>query len=418
MEDHFVRLLLDDSPVISAILDPDGRVVASNWLYDEALALDRSPIGQVAWELPRMREVPGLADRFADVFWLAVAVGNRLPTVPFHIDFGPTDVWIGAMQPLVAEQDEVVAFLTEWTNIVFQTGSAGPANVRRTRFLDDASIASPAPMVVADRGGQIREANPAWFTVVGPAVVDVLDLGMIGSLPADARASFARGFDHVVSGMLPWFEAVWTPICGDIAPPAATYRWSRLDDGPRGDAPWLLGIGRDLATSGATLTELRAGADRDHLTGLANRRAFDASLADAVARIGVDHDAIVLLILDVDGLKTANDAFGHAAGDALLLAVARRLTRWRTTGLFARFGGDELAGWVPVAVGSHDPDALVAAILAAVEHPVADAPHLGTVRISVGTSAITDPRADLDAAFDVADRAMYAAKSRRRAGEQ
>lgn len=86
---------------------------------------------------------------------------------------------------------------------------------------------------------------------------------------------------------------------------------------------------------------LRFAATHDALTGLLNRRGFEASAA------GVPRPAH-LLLLDLDGFKTVNDTAGHEAGDALLRMLAKRLTdHLRPQDVLARLGGDEFVALVP-----------------------------------------------------------------------
>ena len=89
-----------------------------------------------------------------------------------------------------------------------------------------------------------------------------------------------------------------------------------------------------------TVRALRTDANTDGLTGLANRRAFDASLTQALH----DGDGVVLLILDLDHFKSFNDSFGHPAGDEVLRETGRLLrAEVRPGDLAARYGGEEFA---------------------------------------------------------------------------
>ncbi|MGY5885594.1 diguanylate cyclase [Modestobacter lacusdianchii] len=82
----------------------------------------------------------------------------------------------------------------------------------------------------------------------------------------------------------------------------------------------------------------------DPLTGVANRRRWDADLAEACARARADGGRLAVALVDVDHFKQVNDRYGHAAGDAALREVAVLLREHVRDGdLVARLGGDELA---------------------------------------------------------------------------
>jgi diguanylate cyclase (GGDEF)-like protein/PAS domain S-box-containing protein len=85
-------------------------------------------------------------------------------------------------------------------------------------------------------------------------------------------------------------------------------------------------------------------ADHDLLTALLNRRGFETRLVEALARSVRYGDTGAVVVLDLDRFKEVNDTNGHAAGDAVLQAIAEVLRkRLRTTDLVARIGGDEFA---------------------------------------------------------------------------
>jgi diguanylate cyclase (GGDEF)-like protein len=87
---------------------------------------------------------------------------------------------------------------------------------------------------------------------------------------------------------------------------------------------------------------------RDALTGLANRRHFEAALAAEIDRVARAGEAALLLLLDIDHFKKVNDTYGHPAGDAVLRAVAGSLADCvRPMDTVARFGGEEFAVILP-----------------------------------------------------------------------
>src|SRR6185312_14656570 len=85
----------------------------------------------------------------------------------------------------------------------------------------------------------------------------------------------------------------------------------------------------------------------DALTGLLNRRGFEARLKEAVTSARVTGEGGALLYVDLDNFKQINDRHGHAQGDAALRAAAELLRRSVRAGdLVARLGGDEFAAWM------------------------------------------------------------------------
>src|SRR5580693_599899 len=100
----------------------------------------------------------------------------------------------------------------------------------------------------------------------------------------------------------------------------------------------------ELAAARKHIAELQASANTDFLLDIPNRRGFERELGRAVAYIKRYQASAALIVVDVDRLKPINDAFGHAAGDEVLKAIAAELTRQvRASDLVGRLGGDEFA---------------------------------------------------------------------------
>lgn len=150
----------------------------------------------------------------------------------------------------------------------------------------------------------------------------------------------------------------------------------------------------------------------DDLTGLPNRRLLVDRLAQALARSSRAGTSVAVLVLDLDGFKAVNDALGHAAGDELLIGVARRLEQsLRDTDTCARMGGDEFV--VVCEDLSHPSDGplvagrLETALAAGLAIGDRTVPVLASVGIAV-SSAGSSPH-ELIAE---ADTAMYRAKGK------
>jgi diguanylate cyclase (GGDEF)-like protein/PAS domain S-box-containing protein len=151
----------------------------------------------------------------------------------------------------------------------------------------------------------------------------------------------------------------------------------------------------------------------DNLTGLPNRGLFIDRLEQAQARQRLERSSLAVVFLDMDGFKQINDSLGHAAGDELLIAVARRLNgAIRPTDTVARYAGDEFLALLE-GVGT-DAEAVNGAerLAAAIRAPyVLDG---RTVQLSASTGVYRSENPDEAAGAIIrnADSAMYSAKRR------
>jgi len=156
-------------------------------------------------------------------------------------------------------------------------------------------------------------------------------------------------------------------------------------------------------------------AQTDGLTGVANRRQFDAFLHRSWERARADGTPLAVLLCDLDNFKEYNDTMGHAMGDECLKRVASAIETkcLRPTDLLGRYGGEEFGVVLPGA----DPDAARAVAsrirraVADLEIPHGSSPISRNVTISVGAFASV-PEDNLSPAFFVqmADKALYQAK--------
>ncbi len=154
---------------------------------------------------------------------------------------------------------------------------------------------------------------------------------------------------------------------------------------------------------------------RDGLTGLANRRSFDAALAKEWLRGMRTGRPVALVMIDVDYFKRYNDAYGHPAGDACLQQVASAIAAAAraSSDVVARYGGEEIAVVIP------DVDIAGASSMAkriVDEIRGLDLPHsaspFGRVTVSAGVAAITPCNGGQgsQSLTDAADQALYTAK--------
>jgi len=159
---------------------------------------------------------------------------------------------------------------------------------------------------------------------------------------------------------------------------------------------------------------LRQQADIDALTGLANRRCFDATLGSEWQAALAAGEPIGLIMIDIDHFKRFNDHYGHQQGDICLRSVARRASQGiRDADLIARYGGEEFAVILP---GTGVSAALrvaerVRALVSELAMPHEGISPRATVSISLGVaSMIPDDATGPNDLIEFADRHLYAAK--------
>lgn len=163
----------------------------------------------------------------------------------------------------------------------------------------------------------------------------------------------------------------------------------------------------------ARLQDAEAAADEDPLTRVKNRRAFLRELKRIAAFADRYQSPAALIYFDLDELKSLNDRFGHAAGDAALVAIAERLSAHvRESDVIGRIGGDEFAvvlAQADASVATAKGEMLARAIAAA---PVQSGDWLAPIRVSWGARQL-DPAADPEAELSKADAAMLVMKRAR-----
>ena len=202
------------------------------------------------------------------------------------------------------------------------------------------------------------------------------------------------------------------PVTGRLSPRASFAAWKQTVS--TRCLPWTetdLALAQDLCSLIADVVAERTKADLarlrhyDALTGLPNRSLLEEWLTDAGQQTNAN---AALLFLDLDGFKAVNDTMGHAAGDVLLIEVARRLLTATTSGnSVARLGGDEFVVFCP------DLDRNAASVQGerirrTLEHPIEVAERLCHISSSIGIA--TSDQVALTDLVRAADMAMYAAK--------
>jgi len=213
---------------------------------------------------------------------------------------------------------------------------------------------------------------------------------------------------------LSWFRLVFVSLAVFVGP--AVY-FAGGDTGDEGvivgamTLGFVLGVARMavfVCQLDSNEKQLARQARYDALTGLPNRLEFDERLATGTA----EDRGVAVMLLDLDGFKKVNDGLGHAAGDALLVAVGRRIEgAVRPGDLVARFGGDEFTVLLE-SVSVDEARRVAQRVLDVFDSPVTIQGRQVVARASVGISVAAASRVSATAGVLLreADAAMYEAK--------
>jgi len=260
-----------------------------------------------------------------------------------------------------------------------------------------------ALVVLVDDTGRLAAVNPATVQATGrPAESLVGEAAEVLVVPRDVP-DFRRALRVAVRSGAPGSYEL--ELAGPTEEGRRSVTWSIS---PIAHDPTVLAcIGIDVTATRNEFEALRSRAVTDGLTGLPNR----AGLVEHLA--GMAGSGASVVFCDLDGFKAVNDTFGHAAGDEVLVHVARRLKRAvRGEDFVARLGGDEFVIVVPPDPNS-DFEALAGRLTMAMTQPmILTGRVVATVGMSFGVSVLS-PGEDPATVLTAADQDMYQMKLRR-----
>ncbi len=340
-----------------------------------------------------------LRRQFRPLTWLsdnapALARGEITLDSTFQGDASETGRLARTIERALAERGEAERQSLATQNRLAVVLAASPVGIAFTRnqhfeMVNDetARILGWPVMALVGRHAKDIYASPEYYDELGPKVAKAF--AETGTFDAEVQMRHASG------------RPLWARLQGrpaDRGDPSAGTIWSF----------------HDIDVDVAARRKLEHAAMHDALTGLANREAFNQRLQEVYETSEGQHNAAVLM-LDLDHFKPLNDTEGHAAGDAMLQAVARELLKpVRGNDVVARLGGDEFA--VVLAECDADNAQLIAERLRQVIQRLS-VPWNGRslrVGVTVGLASRDATQTDAQSWLVQADLALYEAKRQQR----
>ena len=384
-------------PVV--LVDTEGRLLGANKATAGLIGLDASElVGTSMLDYVDPRDRDEAASAFA-----ALVDQNGPPPVELRVlRQGGAECWVEVAGNDCSRMDGVEAIVLTLRDVTARRQAQMARRESDARF-EAAFDKAPIGMALVSIDGEFLRVNRALADIAGYPVTELVgrtfqsithpddiddDVALLHETLAGQSTSYSMEKRYV----RPDGEIVWVSLHVSLVSTAV--------DEDRYVVAQVLDISEHKRQQAA----LRRAGYIDALTELPNRRAFD----ERAAEIGT-HECTVISC-DLDNLKNVNDDLGHHTGDALLRAVATRLSACtRDRDFVARVGGDEFVLLVPES-SRISADAIVERITSAVEQPVMIDAATIWPRISVGYAIQGADDQRVERTLARADAAMYRRK--------
>jgi diguanylate cyclase (GGDEF)-like protein/PAS domain S-box-containing protein len=388
------RAVLDGLPVL-VFLEQAGKIVFANAEARQLLGLtegewNHRPVEDVLWGL-----FPGTAEPQTKL------TGTQRGS-PFHATLPAKS---GRLIPVEGTYSILNPELRE---AVIVAHPSGEERAPRSRLMED--VLSSLPEAVAiEHQNHVLYSNPAFTSLFGYSAEEASGGSLRELIVPETRltenASLLKAVDELGVATVETVRMNKTRELVDVSMQVAPL----LVDNAKVGYVFTF---RDISEHKEAQEKLQQDAMHDVLTGLPNRALFmdrlNLSLSRRMRR--PDHSCGVLFI-DLDRFKEINDGLGHAAGDALLTAIAARLTAsLRPQDSAARLGGDEFAVLVENILTAYDLEIVAGRILREMERPFDIFGHVIKADASIGAAMAGPDHTSSDLLIRDADFAMYRAK--------
>lgn len=328
---HFYTAV-EQSPLATGITDPSGRLLYVNQHFVEVTGYDRNELlGKTSAVIQSGKTS---ASTYAGM-WQTLRAGQVWRGELLNRRKNGEEYWEHELiTPILDDQRRITSFVTVKQDITERKEQEDQLRLMATAFeTGQATLITNADM-------RIEQVNRAFTQITGYTSAEV-----VGKSPRMFKSGrhgpeFYADLWKVLTATGHWQGEIWNRNKrGDIYPV-----WQSITavKGDQGEVRHYVSVFHDIAERKSVERILAQEATRDHLTGAANRRAFDRALIKAVRAAREEGTELALLLFDVDHFKSVNDQHGHEVGDSILQALAALVQqRLRKNDLLARWGGEE-----------------------------------------------------------------------------
>jgi len=409
---------LDDAPAASLSANPAERLVDAialpigRWDREGRLLFCNAPYTRWAGRPSDALVGHTMADLYGADAWaiagthFAAAFEGRTVTYERRLTHqGASARWTRALvfpdRNAAGEVEAIYTIAFDIHDDVIEREALHEARKRLDRFTEHI----PYPLTYVDRDLVLRFVNRAYVQAVGVATTDLLGQH-IGQVRGPARWALHRPyFERALAGE----AAQFTRLVENLPQGPRWLRTSYVPDfGDDGQVVGVYTVTIDVHDLTEAQQRLQRTVERDGLTDALTRRTMMERLDAASTACATQ--PMALFFVDLDGFKALNDAQGHAAGDAMLVELARALqAAVRAEDAVGRFGGDEFLVLATVrdAAGAH---ALAGHLLRAVQECASRCAGAQPVSASIGYALAPYDASQPLRLLQLADHAMYAAK--------
>jgi len=264
-------------------------------------------------------------------------------------------------------------------------------------------------IMITDAKGTIVDVNGTFSQITGYSYQDVVGQSPRILQSGRQSAEFYQGMWNSMLDKGHWQGEVWNRRkSGEVYAEMLTI--SAVRNGS-GETQHYVALFSDITPLKRHQQELEHIAHFDALTQLPNRVLLADRLQQGIVQCQRRKQSLAVVFLDLDGFKSINDAFGHAAGDTLLIEVSQRIkAALREGDTLSRIGGDEFVAILADLENVRSCEPVLWRMLQAASSPVLHGNHVLQVTASMGVTLYPQDGVDADLLMRHADQAMYAAK--------